>query len=62
MIIGDRSKQCCGSGSGIECFYDPWIRDPDPGLVMEEFRVRDPNPGYTFQIIGLINKLLGEYT
>jgi hypothetical protein len=19
--------QCCGSGSGIRCFFDPWIRD-----------------------------------
>ncbi len=26
--------QCCGSGSGIWCFLNPWIRDgknPDPG-------------------------------
>ncbi len=22
-------KQCCGSGSGIRCLFDPWIRDPD---------------------------------
>jgi hypothetical protein len=22
------SKQCCGSGSGIEYLFDPWIRDP----------------------------------
>jgi hypothetical protein len=22
--------QCCGSGSGIRCFYDPLIRDTDP--------------------------------
>jgi hypothetical protein len=21
------SKQCCGSGSGIRCLLDPWIRD-----------------------------------
>ncbi len=20
--------QCCGPGSGIRCFFDPWIRDP----------------------------------
>jgi hypothetical protein len=20
--------QCCGSGSGIRCLFDPWIRDP----------------------------------
>ncbi len=26
--------QCCGSGYGIRCFFDPWIRNrffPDPG-------------------------------
>jgi hypothetical protein len=28
-------RQCCESGSGIRCLYDPWIRDrqkqdPDP--------------------------------
>jgi hypothetical protein len=23
--------QCCGSGSGIRCLFDPWIRDP--GMV-----------------------------
>ncbi len=23
--------QCCGSGSGIRCFFDPWIRDEYPG-------------------------------
>ncbi len=30
--------QCCGSGSGIRCFIDPWIRDrdPDPGSGMEK--------------------------
>ena len=22
-------NQCCGSGSGIRCFFDPWIRDPE---------------------------------
>jgi hypothetical protein len=21
------SMQCCGSGSGIRCLFDPWIRD-----------------------------------
>ncbi len=34
------SNQCCGSGSGIRCLFDPWIRDrffPDPGS-------RIPNP------------------
>ncbi len=22
-------EQCCGSGSGIRCLIDPWIRDPE---------------------------------
>jgi hypothetical protein len=25
-----RNMQCCGSGSGIRCLFDPWIRDPNP--------------------------------
>jgi hypothetical protein len=31
-------NQCCGSGSGIRCFFEPWIRDP--GWV--KIRIRDP--------------------
>jgi hypothetical protein len=31
--------QCCGSGSGIRCLFDPWIRDP--GKVKNQ----DPDPG-----------------
>jgi hypothetical protein len=23
-----KKNRCCGSGSGIRCFFDPWIRDP----------------------------------
>jgi hypothetical protein len=23
-----RYRPCCGSGAGIRCFFDPWIRDP----------------------------------
>jgi hypothetical protein len=30
MIVG-WLNQCCGFGSGIRCFFTPWIRDPDPG-------------------------------
>jgi hypothetical protein len=41
--------QCCGSGSGIQCLFDPWIQeqgrvknpDPDPGWVKNQ----DPYPG-----------------
>jgi hypothetical protein len=32
-------NQCCGSGSGIRCLFDPWIRDP--GWVESQ----DPDPG-----------------
>jgi hypothetical protein len=31
--------QCCGSGSGIRCLFDPWIRDP--GWVKVRIRIRD---------------------
>jgi hypothetical protein len=44
-----RYRQCCGSGSGIRCLFDPWILDlgsgigffwiPDPGS-----RIPDPKP------------------
>jgi hypothetical protein len=26
---GPLIEQCCGSGSGIRCLFDPWIRDPE---------------------------------
>ncbi len=38
------TMQCCGSGSGIRCLFDPWIRDPwwvknqDPGSYFRELR------------------------
>jgi hypothetical protein len=31
MSICKSLNQCCGSGSVIRCFFDPWVRDPDPG-------------------------------
>jgi hypothetical protein len=39
------SKQCYGSGSGIWCLFDPWIRNP--GWVKNQ----DPDPGSTTRII-----------
>jgi hypothetical protein len=27
-IFWVRNIQCCGSGSGIRCFFYPWIQDP----------------------------------
>ncbi len=31
--------QCCGSGSGIRCLFDPWIRDPEQ--VFSRSRIPD---------------------
>jgi hypothetical protein len=39
--------QCCGSRSGIQCFFDPRIRDeknPDAG-----YEIRDKHPGSYFR-------------
>ncbi len=51
--------QSCGSGSGIRCLFDPWIRDPG--------RIRDEQPGSYFrerrsQFFGLkyLNILFGS--
>jgi hypothetical protein len=33
-------NQCCGSGSGIGCLFDPWIRDP--GWEKVSIRIRNP--------------------
>ncbi len=39
---GHHSHQCCGSGSGIRCLCDPWIRDPE--WVFSGSRSRIPRP------------------
>jgi hypothetical protein len=26
ITCGITKQQCCGSGSGIQCLFDPWIR------------------------------------
>jgi hypothetical protein len=28
--VNFKHRQCCGSGSGNWCLFDPWIRDPKP--------------------------------
>jgi hypothetical protein len=38
--IASAAHQCCGSGSGIRCLFDPWIRVP--GWVEVRIRIRDP--------------------
>ncbi len=40
---GSGFYQCCGSGSGIRCLFDPWIRDGR--------KVKIPDPGWTTLII-----------
>ncbi len=47
--------QCCGSGSGIRCLFDLWIRDP--GWVKKSgsragIRIRDEKPGSYFWVLG----------
>ncbi len=48
-------NQCCGSGSGIRCLYNPWIRDP--GWEKVRIRIRDEQPGSYFP--ELINHFFG---
>jgi len=40
-------NQCCGSGSGIRCIIDPWIRD----LGWLKSQDPDRDPGWTTRII-----------
>ncbi len=42
----EEKKQCCGSGSGIRCLFDPWIRDGQK--VSIRIRDRDEQPGSYF--------------
>ncbi len=45
-------SQCCGSGSGIRCLFDPWIRDPGSRMGKKSASgsgIRDP--GWTTRII-----------
>jgi hypothetical protein len=37
-------RQCCGSGSGIRCFFDPWIRDPEYDFPDPGSRIPYPKP------------------
>ncbi len=43
--------QCCVSGSGIQCLFDPWIRDPR--WVKIRIRIPDEQPVSYFQFFGL---------
>jgi len=44
--------QCCGSGSGIRCLLDPWIRDPQ--WVFSGSRIRIPDPTITSESLRTI--------
>jgi hypothetical protein len=33
---------CCGFGSRIPCFFDPWIWDPDPGWKKIRIQIWEP--------------------
>ncbi len=46
-------NQCCGSGSGIRCLFDPWIRDGEKVSIW----IRDEQPGSYF--IELRNHFFG---
>jgi hypothetical protein len=37
----DESSRKQGCGSGIRCFFDPWIRVPDPENVFSRSRIRN---------------------
>jgi hypothetical protein len=39
-------RQCCGSGSGIGCLFDPWIRDGRNSASGSG--IRDKQPGSYF--------------
>jgi hypothetical protein len=48
--------QCCGSGSGIRCFFGPWIRDPG----WEKIQIQDPRSGTRIRIRDDIPDLIFE--
>ncbi len=55
--------QCCGSASGSRCFFDPWIRDPDPGWWSESlktvFKVKKINSLMQFRIRNIFDPRSG---
>jgi hypothetical protein len=56
--VGCSTKiQYCESRSGIRCFFDPWIWDPDPRSGME----KNPDPGSGMNIPGLIFENIVPY-
>ena len=45
----DYCDQCCGSGSGIGCLFDPWIRDGRKSASGSG--IRDEQPGSYFLVL-----------
>jgi len=46
ILIFLKGKQCCGSGSGIGCLFDPWILDGRKSVSGSG--IRDEQPGSYF--------------
>ncbi len=36
FMVPYTDDQCCESGSGIQCIFDPWIRDLDIGYQVAQ--------------------------
>jgi hypothetical protein len=49
---------CCGYGSGIRRFFDPYIRDPDPGCKKSRSGIQDEHPVSYSWVKNYINSLL----
>ncbi len=43
--------QCCGPGFGIRCFFNPWIRDPDPRWTSQIIFPRAQKPFFWVKIL-----------
>jgi hypothetical protein len=54
---GEEYYQSCGSGSGIRCLFDPWIRDGKKSRSGSGIWIRDEHPGSYFR--ELRNNVLG---
>jgi hypothetical protein len=56
-VVDPDPAKCCGSGSGIRCLFDPWIRDGLKISIRIWVRIRDEEPGSYFR--ELTNNILG---
>ncbi len=58
-LIADSIMQRCGTGSGIQCYFDFLIWDQIRDTRWKNILIRDPRSGI---IRELINNFLGYYT